>query len=184
MIKTMILAAILVVTAGAVEVSAASRRPARLPTIETYLLDIAYSHVDNTDWFSISETETGNSIHLNFVDPWLWRTGPTVRRNHVEYPLHRINDIEFRASLNPPTSANGELVYRIFGGNRLLYTSPVLTRDSSPARVELDIRPHASLRIELEMRHTGGRNTIFHFDENYLGIENAVIISVEGSSLR
>ena len=184
MFMTMILAAILVVTMGTVEVSAANRRPARLPTVETYLLDITHSHVENADWFSVSETESGNSIYLNFTDPWLWRSGPNVRSNHVVYPLHRVNDIEFRASLNPPTSANGELVYRIFGGNRLLYTSPVLTNNSSPARVQLDVRPHASLRIELEMRHTGGRNTIFHFDDNYLGIKNALIVSVEGSSLR
>jgi len=157
----------------------AQRPPARLPTVESSLLDMEYSYVGNADWFSISGNEAGSAVLLNFTDRWLWRDGPDVRRNHVVYPLERINDIEFRATLNPPTSSNGELIYRVFGGNRLIYTSPILTNSSSPVRVELDVRPHTSLRIELEMRHTGGWNTIFHFDDSYLGIEDAVIISVE-----
>lgn len=143
------------------------------------MFNVQPSAVGNSRWFRTSGDTYDNNIRMNFPDNWIWRDGPDTRRNHVVFPLDRTGDVEFRATLHPPTSPNGELVYRIFGGTVLLYTSQPLTSGDSPINVSADVRPHSRLRIELDMRHTGGFNTVFHFDESFLGIENAVVVRID-----
>jgi len=109
------------------------------------------------------ETKIINRISLGHHN---WNTGDSDRHNYV---LDGTLNAFLSGTIAPPTSSTGEFVltYRIYGNDRLLYTSPQISHGTPSVPFEVDISGIVHLRIEIDgtrnsfvvgstTNHTGG----------------------------
>ncbi|MCL2619088.1 MAG: hypothetical protein FWD98_08585 [Defluviitaleaceae bacterium] len=147
------------------------------------LIDMPPLSVANVQWFETGGTQRNNAIRLN--PRGAEQFGGTLF-NSVTYWLGA-EAYEFRATLTPPPrdgSREVHLIYRIHGyfadgSNRPLHTSRVMTSNSAPNAVSIDVRNVRYLRLELEVRFVGDPAPGFPshgFPGGYRGIENALVV--------
>lgn len=139
------------------------------------LFDRPYVEVGDAAGFAVSGNEDNNRITIRVPGPHGPNTTPST--NHVVYELEP-SAMYFQAILNPPLDlAAPELIYRIYGDGRLLYTSPIFIPTTAPLPINIDVRGASRLKIEVELRHhrvSGGWGATT--GDSFRGIENAVIV--------
>jgi len=150
--------------------------PILTPTIpsgtrEIKLWDMPFMAVGEVGQFTASETGRDNNI-------WLRRgeaPAGTIQ-NHVVYDLNR-TATSLLAILHPHPHVDVSVIYRVYGDDELLYTSPILMSHILPINIDVSVEDVLLLKVEMEMTNThawAGRNM-----NNWLGIVNARIIIPE-----
>ena len=142
------------------------------PAREVPLYNKPYLDVTSLDWFRASGNDRESTIWLIPTGSGTWRSWTT----HVTYAINSAARA-FKGTLNPPPeSLNAQMIYRLYGDNELIYTSPPMTKNVSPIPIEVDTRGYLQLKIELE---TTNVTRTFYFDGSYAGITNAVIVTTD-----
>jgi len=103
---------------------------------EVPLYNKAYVEVGNSSGFKATGNDTSNTIALS-------GNASSGFPNYVVYPINR-TATKFRATLMP----NDGILYKIYGDETLLYTSPFITSNCTPIPIEIDVSKYLQLKIE------------------------------------
>ena len=131
------------------------------PLREVPLYNKPYIDIGNAARFNASGNDRENHITFSF------RGSDT---NYVVYPLNTLA-ASFKATLLPISGSGDTATYRIYGDDRLLYTSPSIGSGTPPIPIEVDVSGVMQLKIEIEYYVS-----IIHSSAR---IENAVIITTD-----
>jgi hypothetical protein len=146
------------------------------PLMEVPLYNKAYIEVGNAAQFSATGNDRSNRISLRSTGSFNSR--PDVFENHVVYPLNTLATT-FKATLLPISSSSSDntLLYRIYGDDLLLYTSPSIGTGSPQIPIEVNVSGVIQLKIEMEQKAPAffGSSSFSRID----GIENAVILTTD-----
>lgn len=144
--------------------------------VEVPLFSQPYIRVGDSNFFNAS----ADSIRI-MVNAWEGERLADNRTQHTNYVVYALDDtaIRFTATLNPPVGGGiAELVYRIYGDGRNLFTSPIMHQAVSPQLVDIDVAGVNELRIEVVL--IGDPQGINSSD--YRGIENATVVTLVAES--
>ena len=123
-------------------------------TTVTTLFNRQHTSVGNATWFNAWGDEDTNFIRL--LHHRNWPGGDShFRSNYVEYMLDGAINSIFTGILMPTNNNHAvEIVYRIYGDSRLLYTSPAISDGTAPVPFEINISGVTRLRIEIDVTRT------------------------------
>ncbi|MCL2199068.1 MAG: stalk domain-containing protein [Defluviitaleaceae bacterium] len=143
-------------------------------TTTTHLFNKPFSEVRTSAWFRTSGNEHQNSIQ--FLPTLIWLSD-SPHRNHVVYELDMLQSSVFHATFNPITGGrvSTDVVYSVYGDDRLLYTSPIMHPRVSPIPIEVDVSGVRFLRIEIVATSPGTTGNS-HIGQQR-GVENARIVT-------
>lgn len=150
------------------------------PAKEVLLYTKPYIAIGDSGGFSASGNETENRITVNSTEGVDAGNEKIRYSNYVVYALNAAA-VKFTATLNPPLNESNELIYRIYGDGKQLYTSPIITPNVLPVQMNLDVTGVIEMKIEVTLTtvNTLGRDYKGFADWDYRGIENAVIVTTD-----
>jgi hypothetical protein len=169
--------------------------PTPKPYRDVFLFNRQYWEIGNSNGLNITGNQVINRIALYGTAATPLSDGRGLFSNYIVYQLNE-EAIKFKAILNPPLDDGStnfgnsapELVYRIYGDSRLIYTSPTFSLSTAPQSIELDITGSKFLRIEVDLT-VNRRIHIIDGDQGFKndpvsqagfrGIENAVITTTD-----
>jgi len=152
------------------------------PALEVPLYNKPYFEIGDSAGYLASGNITYNSIKIytnkyNKLD--------NSQYSYINYVSYHINmaATKFKATLTSPQLYSGdnhpELVYKIYGDNKLLYTSPIMTPSVDSIPVAVDISGFMDLKIETDLATVGGYTYSGYQGLCIKGIENAVIVTTD-----
>ena len=154
--------------------------PAAQTTVTT-LFNSPYAEVGNAAWF-VAWGDTDSNVVRLMTNRNSWSRAET-RSNFVVYNLDGALNTTFAGTILQPTSNSIEMIYRIYGNGRLLYTSPIMRNNTEPTPFEVDVSGVQELRIEVDVTNlrisTVAADNSFGAHNQRLngGIQNATIIT-------
>jgi hypothetical protein len=143
---------------------------------ETPLYNQPYLEIDDSKGFTATGNNSSNAIKIFSDNRVNIGNSRYSFSNFVVYQLALSRtETKLKAVLNPPYAGGApELIYKIYGDNKLIYTSPIFTPNVAPQNLELDVTGYMRLKIETVL--TGPNNSGFS-SSSYKGIQNAVSVS-------
>jgi hypothetical protein len=150
--------------------------PTPSPPREIYLFSSPFIEVGDMARFYTSGYDSNNLISL--LRTWGGNVFPgETRNNHIVYSLNLDENAILTGTIDPHEPNALTKVYRFYGDNNLLWTSPIIHNAVSPISFEIDISGVRYLRIEVDFeRGEVGFGTTF-FAGMLGGIVNAKIVT-------
>jgi len=148
------------------------------PAKEIFLYSKPYLEIGDSKGFEV----LGNHIYV-YSKSYDIVGNVYVFKNYVVYPLN-MAAIKFTATLHPPLKNNSwtgasDLIYRIYGDDELIYTSPTLTHSDKAISIDLGVSKYILLKIEVEHRNKDSYGYQNLSIPDYKGIENAIIVTTD-----